>query len=91
MKTLVYGDGELFTAFARTLEDSRKDLRNNIIENKYKHDPASVPGLQTTTNFKKALLDYQEVIVNKSRLRDVQIRFLQVGGKYKKDPLQDCV
>ena len=75
-KTLVNGNGELSTAFARTLEDSRKDLWNNVIENKYKHDPANVPGLQTTTNFKKALQEYQEAIVNKAQLRDVQIGHL---------------
>ena len=61
------------------------------MENKYKPDPVNIPDLQTTANFKKALLNYQEVIVNKSRLRNVQIRFLQVGDKYKKDPLQDCI
>ena len=44
-KTLVYGNGELFTASARTLEDSRKNLWNNIVEKKYKHDPANLPGL----------------------------------------------
>ena len=86
-----YGNGELFQAFGKTLEDTRKDLWNNVVENNYKYYPTDVPGLQTTANFKKALQDYQEAIVNKSRLRDVQIRFLHVGGKYKKDLLQDCV
>ena len=44
-KTLNYGNNELFQAFGKTLEDTRKDLWNNAVENKYKPDPANVPGL----------------------------------------------
>ena len=72
-KTLVYGNGELFAAFTRTLEDSHKDLWNSVVENKYKHDLNNVPGLQTTPNLKKALQEYHGAIVNKVRLCNVQI------------------
>ena len=90
-KTLVYWNTKPFTAFTKTVKDSRKDLWTNIVEVKYKYDSKNAPGLQTTTNLKLTLNAYQEVIVDKVQLHDVQIRYLQVGGKYKKNPLQDCV
>ena len=60
--TLNYGNSELFQHFGKTLEDTRKDLWNNVVENNYKHDPTDVPGLQTTANFKLTPEKYQEVI-----------------------------
>ena len=86
LTTLVYENTELLANFTKSIEDSRKDLCDNIIERGYKHDSSTMPGLQTTTNFKIALGKYQEAIVNKVRLCDVQIRYLQVGGQDKKDP-----
>ena len=54
-KTLINGNGELFMAFIKTLEDSRKDVWRTFVEYKYKYDPNTLPGLQTTVNFKLAL------------------------------------
>jgi hypothetical protein len=65
LKTLLYGNTKLFTAFAKTIKDSCKDLWTNITERDYIHDSNNIPGLQTTTNFKLALEKYQEAIVNK--------------------------
>ena len=81
------GTPSFFMASAKTIKDSREDLLNNIIECKYKYDSNDIPGLQTTTNFKLALDAYQEAIINKVRLRNVQTKYLQVRGKFKKDPL----
>ena len=55
LKTLVYGNTELFTNFAKTIEDRRKDFWNTIVKRDYTHDLNSIPGLQTTANFKITL------------------------------------
>ena len=68
LKTLVYGNTELFTNFVKTIKDSCKGFWNNIVERDFKHDPNNIPGLQTTTNFKIVLEKYQEAFVNKVRL-----------------------
>jgi hypothetical protein len=60
LKTLHYGEAELFTNFGKTLEDTCKDLRNNLIGKVFKYSSINLPGLQTTTNFKKALTKYQD-------------------------------
>ena len=62
LKRLLYGNTGLFTNFAKTIEDSRKDLWNNIVERDYTHDSNNIPGLQTTANFKLTPEKYQEVI-----------------------------
>ena len=72
-KTLQYGNGELFTALPKTLEDTHKDVWNNLVEKTYRHDSANTPGKQTTAAFKEALKRYQEGITNQVRLCDVQI------------------
>ena len=86
LKTRVYGKTKLFTNFAKTTGDSRRDLWNNIVERDYTHDPSNIPGLQTTANLQSAREKYQEAIINKVRLHDGHIRYLQVGGTYTKDP-----
>lgn len=91
LKTLQYGEAELFTNFGKMPEDTCKDLWNNLIKKEWKCKPNTLLGLQTTANFKKALAKHREQIVNKECLRAVQIRYIQVGGKYKKDPFRDCV
>ena len=81
LKALQYEDGELFMHFRKTAKDTRNDVWNNLVGKDYKYDSSSLPGLQTTVVFKEAPKKYQEGIVNKVRLRNVHIRYMQVGGK----------
>jgi hypothetical protein len=57
-----------------------------LVAKDYQYDTANVPGLQTTVAFGNALEKFQEDILNKVRLRDVQICHMRVGGNYRKNP-----
>ena len=76
-KILQYGNTEVFSQYAKYLGGELIDVWKDVVDKHYKYNSNSLPDLQTSANFHKALDKYVEAIANTENLRDMQLRYIR--------------